>query len=235
MPSVAARSKSRELLSDSVRRRLLGSILDGTLVAGERLHDEQLVAWLGVSRTPIRTALERLAEIGLIEMEPNRFTRVAVPSLAGLVQALEVHAALTVSAVEGVVSRLDDAAVVEFRRRLAPVVELGREHGPACWQPDDLASVDRVLCFFSQRAGNPLLLDLLHEVRVRLAFCFVNTPVPVDRSLVTGFAVEILRGVERRDESAVVRAVVSHLGAAAVAGAPGGAGLVDAKGVGPDG
>ena len=47
--------------------RLRQMILDGELTAGERVPELMLVERTGVSRTPIRAALVRLAEEGLLE------------------------------------------------------------------------------------------------------------------------------------------------------------------------
>lgn len=69
----------RPLLRDVVEERIRTAILDGTLQPGEALGDKELQDWLGVSRTPIRDALNELARAGLIEMAPNRYTRVATP------------------------------------------------------------------------------------------------------------------------------------------------------------
>ncbi len=52
-------------------------ILDGALARGARVHQEVLAAELGVSRTPVREALRRLAAEGLVEMHTNRGARVA--------------------------------------------------------------------------------------------------------------------------------------------------------------
>ncbi|WIB16662.1 winged helix-turn-helix domain-containing protein [Curtobacterium sp. MCPF17_050] len=60
---------------------MLEAIENGTLVAGERLNDDELTTWLGVSRTPVREAIARLESEGLVEMAANRYTRVA--SLSG--------------------------------------------------------------------------------------------------------------------------------------------------------
>src|SRR6187402_2866299 len=68
---------SRTLLRDQAYARLRDAILDGTLEAGEQLKDAELSEWLGLSRTPIREALARLEEYGLVETAPNRYTRVA--------------------------------------------------------------------------------------------------------------------------------------------------------------
>ena len=62
----------RQLLRDTVRTRIRDAILDGTLEPGERLHDDELITWLQVSRTPIREALSDLVRAGLVEMAPNR-------------------------------------------------------------------------------------------------------------------------------------------------------------------
>ncbi|WP_081689901.1 GntR family transcriptional regulator [Leifsonia xyli] len=62
----------RRLLRDTVAESIRSAILDGSFRPGERLHDEELQGWLGVSRTPIRDALNELSRAGLVEMAPNR-------------------------------------------------------------------------------------------------------------------------------------------------------------------
>ncbi|WP_324170120.1 GntR family transcriptional regulator [Microbacterium oxydans] len=56
----------REVAVDRIR----ATIFDGTLVPGERLSDEELQRWLGMSRTPVREALSGLTRIGLVETAP---------------------------------------------------------------------------------------------------------------------------------------------------------------------
>lgn len=53
------------------------AIVDGTLAPGEQLRDQELAAWLGVSRTPVREALLRLQQAGLVSSLPGRSTTVA--------------------------------------------------------------------------------------------------------------------------------------------------------------
>jgi DNA-binding GntR family transcriptional regulator len=66
----------RHLLRDTAYDTLCEAIVTGTLAPGETLHDNELCSWLGLSRTPVRGALVRLEEDGLVETEPQRFTRV---------------------------------------------------------------------------------------------------------------------------------------------------------------
>lgn len=67
----------RRSVSDDVYHRLRDAIVDGELRPGERIRDYELAADLGTSKTPVRHALARLAEGGLVEMQRNRYTRVA--------------------------------------------------------------------------------------------------------------------------------------------------------------
>jgi len=99
--------KERVLLRDIVREALRNAIMDATLLPGELLKDDALSEWLGVSRTPIREAINELGRIGLIELEPNRYTRVAnPPSHDAAVAALHTLGVLYVGAVDITVPRL---------------------------------------------------------------------------------------------------------------------------------
>ena len=85
---------SRTLLRDQAYVRLRDAILDGTLEPGEQLKDAEIAEWLGLSRTPIREALARLEEYGLVETAPNRYTRVTPLSAGDARDAFTVVAAL---------------------------------------------------------------------------------------------------------------------------------------------
>jgi len=80
----------RRLLRNDVFELMLERILTGEYQPGERLRDADLTAWLGVSRTPVREAVSRLAAVGLIDTSPNRYTEVAPLDDDEIADALEV-------------------------------------------------------------------------------------------------------------------------------------------------
>lgn len=93
-----ALKRARSLARDEVYSQLSAWIIDGTLQPEEALRDQDIAEQLGVSRTPVREALRRLEDEGLVETALNRWTRVAplrathISELYPVVEALEVLA-----------------------------------------------------------------------------------------------------------------------------------------------
>lgn len=122
MPSEAdlLATPALQTMSLSVTTRLREAILAGEIPAGERLQEIRLANALGVSRTPLRAALQALAAEGLLDYAPNRGYAVRQAPLRETLDAFEIRAVL-----EGVAARLAaergaGAAVrEEFARSLA--------------------------------------------------------------------------------------------------------------------
>jgi DNA-binding GntR family transcriptional regulator len=118
----------RSLLRDDVYRRLRDAIVDGTFAPGEQLKDLELAAWLGVSRTPVREALLRLAQGGLVLAQPGRSTIVSTLDARDIRDARDVVAAMHELAVREAVPVLvaaDLAAMHEANRRFAAALGSG--------------------------------------------------------------------------------------------------------------
>lgn len=92
---------ARSLLREDAYRAIRDAIVGGTLAPGERLNDNALAEWLGVSRTPLREALARLEQAGLVTTKPGRYT---------MVSPLDVRA---VRGAQSVVSAMHELAVRE--------------------------------------------------------------------------------------------------------------------------
>lgn len=80
--------------TDRVVDTLRELILRGDLAPGARLGEVELAERLGVSRTPVREALSRLAAHGLVDMAPNRGARVATWSLTELEGVFDLRSSL---------------------------------------------------------------------------------------------------------------------------------------------
>jgi DNA-binding GntR family transcriptional regulator len=94
---------------------ILSAVHDGRLQPGQRVNDSQLAEQLGVSRTPVREALQRLREIGIIEASASRFTRVAVVSPEATGHAMLVWLALYGALVDEVVDAVPDETIAAMK------------------------------------------------------------------------------------------------------------------------
>lgn len=146
----------RKLLRDVVYNRIYMSILDGTLEPGETLVDDTLTSWLGVSRTPIREALMKLADIGLVELAPNRYTRVSIVDHRALGEAVSAYVILSKHAARTTTAQLTP----EARENLSAQVER-ITHAAASGDRIVLGeALDIVLSAFTKASRNEALIEI---------------------------------------------------------------------------
>jgi DNA-binding GntR family transcriptional regulator len=88
------RSLPRTSLAERAYAALLDAIVRGDLPPETRLRDTELADQLGVSRTPVREALRRLEDEGLVETGRHAYTRVAPVRPDRIADAFPVVAAL---------------------------------------------------------------------------------------------------------------------------------------------
>jgi DNA-binding GntR family transcriptional regulator len=140
-------------------------ILDGDLRPGTRLGEVELADRLGVSRTPVREALTRLAAEGLVEIAPNRGARVATWTVAELEGVFDLRASLepqlTGFAVERASSE-DVEALDEIAQRMLAVGSPGPEQDLDALVPLNRAFHDRLIALADHPALATALAAAIH-------------------------------------------------------------------------
>jgi DNA-binding GntR family transcriptional regulator len=133
----SAESFATSPVVNSVFDRVLSAVHEGRLLPGQRISDSQLAEQLGVSRTPVREALQRLREIGIIEASASRFTRVAIVSPKQTADAMVVWVALYSALVHEVIPLATPELVARMRADHA----LFLEHVSWALDPQRMAEV----------------------------------------------------------------------------------------------
>ncbi|WP_103503236.1 GntR family transcriptional regulator [Streptomyces sp. SM12] len=100
-PAMPARHSVRAQILAELR----GALAAGELIPGQVYSARALAERYGVSATPVREAMQRLASEGAVAAVPNRGFRIAGLSNRDLAELAEVRAALEVPAVLGLVRR----------------------------------------------------------------------------------------------------------------------------------
>ncbi|MFW2110307.1 GntR family transcriptional regulator [Bacillus spizizenii] len=89
-------------------------IVEGILAPGEKINDDKLAKALGVSRTPVREALQLLAVQGFIEMSPGKETRISQIEKNDVFKVYPPMAALQSTAAELAIENIQSSHLEEM-------------------------------------------------------------------------------------------------------------------------
>lgn len=153
-------NETTKSLEERVYILLEESILTGEYKRGDALTEMALSKKLGVSRTPIRSALHRLAEDGLIELTPNRGAVVMGVTNDDIVDIYKIRMRLEGLASAMAAERIDKEQI----KRLRETVELSEFYLGKC----DVEKVKELDTEFHgiiyKASGNRLLCKILSEL-----------------------------------------------------------------------
>jgi GntR family transcriptional regulator, rspAB operon transcriptional repressor len=200
--------RRRRTLTDDIYDRLRSMIIALELGPGETLNEKELCARFGVSRTPVREAMLRLSEQGLVMIAPQHGTFVsgidpeAVRQAQFLRENLEVPVALRLCEAEGNLDLSDLQAVI-----LEQHVVLGQ---------DDFATLlpldDRFHQGLFELAGVGDLWSVIQAKKAHLdRVRFLQAPHGGKLARIVGEHEAILRAIARHDREETERVVRLHL------------------------
>ena len=189
---------NRRLLHDHAYDVIAARILNGTFPPGTDLDDATLTELPGVSRSPVRQALTKLTEVGLVDMEPNRWTRVAQPSPTLFLAGVQIMSTLWALGAETALPNLTDDDVADFDQRLDHVLELGRENDPD-QAAELIVAVHHVMDFFLTHSGNPLLKPTVDRVQAKVSHTARAGAGQFDLPALGALLEQVRAGVHTRD------------------------------------
>ena len=184
-------------LSEQVYHAVRARIMAGALAPGTFLREKDLET-MGVSRTPIREALGRLASEGFLERLPHRGFRVPEESVANLLELYPIVASLELLAGRLAFDRFTAEDVARLRDINVRLAE-ARDRGDARAMLDLNTAFHRLI---AERGGNrrlALLLDDLRSQLTRLEHWYYSGRDRTQRSIQEHE--EIIAAVERGDRA----------------------------------
>lgn len=201
-------------LSDAVVDRIRAAIWSGVYAPGDRLVERRLAHEFGISHIPLREALARLTEEGLVEKLPRRGARVA--SLTP--RMLEEVSSLRVVLEQFVVRRLKDRFTDEAHAALQEIVDRMIEAA----EKHDLVRVHELDQQFHQRlweqTDHALLVELAAQMRSRTSHFYRAAAASLGPDEVRRHAdshQQLLDVIASGDRRAAERAMQQHVEQAA--------------------
>lgn len=203
--------------STTIYETISRAILQGDIAPGAKLSEPALAEQLKVSRAPVREAIRRLQERGIVAHVPNQGVRVVAPSLADFLSLLDVREALEAMACKLAAVNMTDQEIVELKEIVlmhGRVLEAD-PGGPYLQQDFDTDFHVRV----ARGCGNPVLRELLcDQFYPRLKLCRAKHGSVKGRGLVAWREhVRIMEALAERDAEAAEFMMRRHVKAARTA------------------
>jgi DNA-binding GntR family transcriptional regulator len=199
----ARRSQTRRAY-DELKRR----ILDNELPPGTQALEQQTAEWLGMSRTPVREALIRLAQEGMIEVRPRHGMRVLPIAIADLREIYDLLAGLEATAVDILARRgLNAVEVAELEGLLKGMTAALDQGDLTTWAEGDARFHRRLI----EMSGNQRLIMMVETIReqshrARMATLQLR-PKPVASN---DEHAAVVAALKRRDGEAAVKLLRAH-------------------------
>ncbi|HIE27404.1 TPA: GntR family transcriptional regulator [Candidatus Poribacteria bacterium] len=154
----------RSTLADQVLNQLKRKIINQELKPGSRLIISRIAEELGTSLTPVREAMTRLIEEGLVEMVPHKGAYVAKPTRKEFEDLFAVRQALESLAVRLAAPKL---SVTDFEK-LDEIVEFGEKNLSTGDLESWLRSDEKLHDFIIRKSSNEVLIQIFSSIWDRI-------------------------------------------------------------------
>lgn len=199
----------RPTLVDRVVEHAFHKIVSGEYAPGSKITEEQLASEVDVSRTPVREAVKRLSDLGLLIVRPRSGLVVTAVDERDVAEVRAVRETLEALAVRLAVRRVQPADLERLEAIQARCEELVAADG-------DRLSVfrqdSRLHLALAELADNAHLEEMLRRLDVKVMLCRMYLCVSMDKIQRDVHAHRpILAAVAAGDEESAVRLVREHV------------------------
>jgi len=195
-------------LAEKVMDRIRIAVHTGQLSPGVLYSAYQIAEELKVSRSPVREALLRLAEVGVVRLERNRGFRIIVPQPREIAEIFAIRLAIELPAVRRVARDADRQIIDQIRQEMDTLQRAALAGDEEVFSAQDQRLHDLVLA----AAGNARARTIVHDLRETTRLLGA-TSADRSRSLFAIYAEHepVVEAVTRGDADAAEAAMRWHL------------------------
>jgi GntR family transcriptional regulator, rspAB operon transcriptional repressor len=201
-------AERRVTIAQQAYQFLRREIIDARLLPRAPLSEQELSQQLGVSRTPVREALIKLADEGLVDIYPQFGSFVAPIKLAEVFNSQFVREALECAALERAVERIDEAQASALKQ----ILDAQRKHQRAGERDAFFEADERMHQFLMTVAGHEAVWSLVENAKAQMdRVRHLSMRSELKLSSVVQEHSAIVDGVVRRDRAGALEALRTHL------------------------
>lgn len=192
-------------LAEEAYRAVLNDILNCVLPGGSIIQERKLALALGISRSPMREALNRLEGEGLLVRLTDRLLAVRVITLEDYLHTLDVRGLIEPQAAALATLRVEDSELERLNAMLRDLQSSNEPTPEQHWAFDDFLHET-----LAHRSGNPFLAKTIREMR-RYTKIFERQTVPTRISPGGLDHRNIVAALARRRPEEVKSAMAKHI------------------------
>lgn len=201
--------KQGETLADQAYRMIKQAITNGKLKENEQLPEEKIAINLGISRTPLRDALSRLAAEGLIIQQKGRPAIVASFTKADSLEYMELRGLLEVYNIEKIISKVNAPFIELLKTNAAEQLDAIKRDNY-----NEFIELDREfhLLLASQNDNNELK-NIIHRMNtgINRAFLILSNTVPTSANEAYHEHMDIIESIEKKDVILARNKMIVHM------------------------
>ncbi|MBF9233659.1 GntR family transcriptional regulator [Microvirga alba] len=199
---------SREPMARQVTRALRRAIVTMQLSPGEMLSEQDLADRFGVSRSPVREALIKLSEAGLVRVLPQRGTQVVKISRAGVEDARFIREAVETAVVREAALKANSEILAELNASLAR-----QRRAQRAKTTEEFLELDEEFHrLLAEAAGRPAAWQMIEDVKPQMdRVRFLDMAQATPRHIVVAQHVLIVDAIKAGDPVAAEQAMRQHL------------------------
>lgn len=202
---------TRRRAVDEVFEAIREAILQHVFEPGQRLVVEELAEKLGVSLTPVRSAMQMLTSEGLVETRPRSGTFVAHLSARDLEETFEIRLALELLAVELAAQSIQPEQLQRLRELLAQLPAFAQQEDGRRQHDEANQEFHRVLI---EASGNRRLAEIYKSLNAHIQIARIHAARADWRERLRDEQQEherIVAALEKRDAAAASEAMRRHI------------------------
>ena len=204
MPPLGALEVRSASLSEQAYIRMRELILDRKISAGSTLLEGKIADELGISRTPMREALGRLAGEGLLVRRDARSYSVRSVGTKEYFDSMRTRELLECEAIALAINRIDEADLVSLAAEV-DALNAGQHTETEHWHFDD-----RFHLFIAQASGNVVLPRLIQQLRDDSRLFRLHSPLHRQKENHHEHG-EIIQALRKKDVEGAKGAMRAHL------------------------
>ena len=202
------RSLKKENLGTQVFEQVKGMILGGEIPPGRRVIENEVADSMGISRTPVREAVHRLAAEGFVIPLPKGGYAVRGLTLSGVEETFDIRSTLESFAASLAAKRFADEELLPLEKKI--------EEFQRCLERNDLSELTRINTDFHELlyalSRSPRLIKMIHDLRDDI---FLLRKVMLNSADMARLSNkdhrEMIRAMKKRDSGKVEKLVKKHI------------------------